>query len=54
MIRVLKRGVQVFWTCSVIHKNEMYVYGGDPRSKGSPYQIAKARFPKKEVASKQE
>ena len=23
----------------------MYVYGGDPRYKGDPYQIAKAGFP---------
>ena len=52
MIRVLKSGVQVFWTCSVVHKNELYVYGGDARKKGSPYQIAKARFPKKVFASK--
>ena len=49
MIRVLKSGVQVYWTCSVVHKNELYVYGGDRRYKGDPYQIAKARFPKKSV-----
>ena len=50
MIRVLKSGAEVFWSCPVIHKNAMYVYGGDYRHKGDPKQIAKARdFQKKKL-----
>ena len=37
-------GVKVFWSCSVLHKDTMYVYGGHKHYDGNPYQIAKARI----------
>ena len=46
---VLKSEIKVFLSCSVIHKNAMYIYGGDKQyTNGDPYQIAKALFSKTE------
>ena len=45
----LKSGVTVFWSCSVIHKDTMYVYGGHKHHKGNSYQIAKARISQNSV-----
>ena len=37
----LKSGVTVFWSCTVVYKDEMYVYGGHKHNEGDPNQIAK-------------
>ena len=42
----LKSGVTVFWSCTVVYKDEMYVYGGQKHKGGDPYQIAKVKISK--------
>ena len=42
----LESGVTVFWSCTVVYKDAMYVYGGHKNEGGDPHQIAKVKISK--------
>ena len=37
---------EVFWSCTVVYKDEMFVYGGHKHNGGDQYQIAKVKIAK--------